>query len=144
MSQKDTIRRGRDFHARLMSSTCTIRRVTDQTLSSDPNSLELDEEVSVVYSGKCKVRLPAASAAISERDTLGQNLAFGEGILSLPLVADTEAGETGDPGSVQKNDILTIDTNPEDSAMVGRTYRVKRSAVQTSATQRRMVVESVE
>ena len=143
MSQKATIQRGRLFHERLMSSTATIRRVTDQTLSSDPNSLELDETTEVVYSGKCKIRLPAASAAISERDTLGQNLAFGEGILSLPVVADPET-DTGDPGDVHKNDILTIDSNPEDPTMVGRTYRVKRSATQSSATQRRLVVESVE
>lgn len=140
MSKESTIRAGRRFHEALMVSTCKITRVVGREAVA--NSLKMEPQVETIYEGKCRLRISAASAGISERDILAQTIAVGELELSLPIVvAEPDQGSTAD---VRKNDNVFIKTNPEDPALVERNFRVLRSVHQSTATQRRLTVEEVE
>lgn len=140
MSRESTIQAGRQFHERLMVSTCKITRVVGRTEVA--NSLRMEPQVETIYEGKCRLRISAASAGISERDILAQTVAVGELELSLPiLVAEPDSGSSAD---VRKNDNVFVLTNPEDPGLIERNFRVLRSVHQSSATQRRLTVEEVE
>lgn len=132
MSQESTIREGREFNEALMLSTCKAFNLGPKTL--DKNTGKNTKPEVELYTGKCKIRVAAASAGISEREPLGQQLAVQISILSLP-VAGT--------GAVKKNTMIRILTNPDDDALVGQEFRVKGFHHQTSATQRRFIVEQV-
>ena len=62
-------------------------------------------------------------------------------ILSVPVVA--AAPDTDDTTLIKKNTFIRILTNPHDPGLVGQVYRVKGYHHQTSATQRRFIVEQV-
>lgn len=132
MSQESTIREGRAFNEALMLSTCKAFNLGPKTLNKATGKNEQAEVE--VYTGKCKIRIAAASAGISEREPLGQQLAVQVSVLSVPV-----AGTAG----VKKNTIIRILTNPDDEALVGQEFRVKGPHHQTSATQRRVIVEQV-
>jgi len=127
------IRRGRAFNERLMSGTCRITIITGKTL--DRETLKNIDVVEVVYEGICKIRIAAASAGISEREPLGQNLAVQESILSVPVAESTS--------DIAKNADVEMLTNDDDPTLVGRHWRVKKYSAQTSATARRIVVEDI-
>lgn len=140
--QSNVIRRGRDFHNRLMTSKIRIYRVTGKT--TNHTTLKAIDTVETIYQGKGKVRIAAASAGISEREPLGQQLAFQEAILSAPVVADLDSGEVGDTGNVTSGDYVEFIANDEDDdAIVGTTWRIKAPHFQSSQTQRRFMVERI-
>lgn len=127
------IRQGRQFHESIMTSECTITRITGKTLDDDTGRNV--DTVETLYTGKCKIRIAAASAGILEREPLGQSFALQESILSLPVAEGT--------GMLLADDRVLITSNPDDPELVGLSWRIKKYSSQTSATQRRLVVEDV-
>jgi len=122
-----------------MTSTVRVRRDTGKTMNDD--TLRNETATTIIYGdpdgAKGKIRIAAASAGISEREPLGQSIAVQEMILSLPV-----AGEGS--GDVRKDDFVDVIENPDDPALEGHTFRVRKFPSQTSATARRFIVEEVE
>ena len=132
MTQESTIMEGRAFNEGLMLSTCKAfnygpKVLDNETLINSKPEVEL-------YSGKCKIKVTAAAAGISEREPLGQQLAVQVSILSVPIEGTEE---------LRKNTFVRILTNPHDPGLVGQVYRIKGFHHQTSATARRFIVEQV-
>lgn len=134
---------GRRFNKLLMLSKCKIT-VNAGFSAPDPDTLAVEPDITVLYGpgvdepgdGRCKIRIAAASAGIMEREPLGQSFAVQEMILSLPLVAET--------GAIPTNADIEILTNSDDPALEGVHFRLKKDAqIQTTATQRRYIVEAV-
>lgn len=127
------INAGRAYNESLMTSTCTITVINGKVLNRTTGKNV--DNVEEVYSGICKIRIAAASAGISEREPLGQVIAVQESILSLPVAENT--------GGIPKDAMVLIVTNEDDPELVGRSFRVKKYSIQSTATQRRLIVEDV-
>jgi hypothetical protein len=121
---------GRAQAEALMESACTIRRVTGSTL--DPLTGVATPTSTVIYSGKCRLRFPFVRPEVVL--AAGQTLAKQRGILSIPV------GATGS-ANVLTDDVVTLDGNPLDSALVGTLMRVEGPFAETHATSRRFPVE---
>lgn len=121
-------RMGRRQAEALMSSTCTITRVTGRVLSESTG--QYTDTTTVVYSGKCELRFD--SSVLNEVD--GQARIATEQAPLLKLPVDGSAGvKVGDSG--------TLTAHPLDSGMVGLKFRVAGVHSKTRATARRLPLE---
>lgn len=129
MSIADGVTRfGRVQAENLMTSACTISSVA--TGGVDPATGEYTQTVTTVYSGKCRLRWQSALA--DEVEGAGQIVAKQSPVLSLPVE---------DSGGVAPDMVVTITANPLDTALVGRTFRVRGIQFQTHGTARRLQLE---
>lgn len=124
---------GRAYNEKLMTSECVITVEGEKTFNQSTGLYT--PTFTTLYDGKCKIRIAAASAGISEREPLGQSIAVQESILFLPVVAET--------AEIPKDAMGIITVNDHDPDMVGHVFRVKKYSTQSSATQRRLIVEDI-
>lgn len=132
MSAASTISQGRRFNESLMVSECVIAPVGSEPVLNE----ETGEYEPVVgetsYEGPCKIRFN--SSVISDVDAQSQLLVEQSAILSLPVV-----GSEG----VQVQHVAVITSNPMDTALEGKRFRITGDHTQTLATARRFPVELV-
>jgi hypothetical protein len=126
MSADSTILAGRRMMENLMEAAGTVRRVTGTTVDATGRNVPI---TSVIYSGKCRVKYKFAR--VTEVTSAGQTLAEQRPEVSFPVATS---------GSIQVDDILTIDSNPLDPALVGAQFRIAGVHAQTQATARRFLV----
>jgi predicted GTPase len=117
----------------MMIDTCTITRPDPAAPrpEMDPKTLKYPEvDRVVVYQGKCKLQLAGTSdaSAVSAGDV---TVVTQQSRLDLPI--DTSA-------DVAVDDVAVIDTAPADSALVGRTFTVRKLHQKTFASARRLPV----
>jgi len=122
-----SIRRGRHRAESLMQDTCTIRRVTGETLDED--TLEIVPTYETIYAGKCKVQ--AQTTLQSSAQEIGGRVAT---VVTRRVDVPTSAPE------VQVNDEVVIDTSL-DGQLVGKTFRITTPFAKTFATARRLEVQ---
>lgn len=115
-----------------MESTCTIRKVTGQSTNSSTGAVT--DTTETVYTGKCRIRY--RNQTVNPADSAAQVLTVQQLELSIPV------NGTGS-GDVLVDQVATIDTNPLDASMVGKTFRIAGVHAQTHATARRFPVEVV-
>lgn len=121
-------RMGRRQAEALMTSTCTITRVTGRALSESTG--QYTDTTTVIYSGKCELRFD--SEALNAVDGQGQILSEQRPLVKLPV-----EGSAG----VQVDDVGTLTGHPLDAGMVGLTFRIAGIHTKTRATSRRLPVE---
>ena len=125
MSVAAALARGRAAAERLMVDTCMIRRRTGETTGSGG---VVTPTYSPVYSGKCRMQQPTATAGVE--DVGEASLLMVRFELQLPMSV------TG----VQADDEVRI-TASVDADLVGRDFLVRGLAHKTHATARRLQVE---
>lgn len=119
---------GRRQAEALMTSACTITRVTGRVL--DESTGQYADTTSTIYSGKCELRFD--SAVLNEVD--GQARIATEQAPLLKLPVDGSAGvKVGDSGA--------LTAHPLDAGMVGLKFRVAGVHSKTRATSRRLPLE---
>lgn len=123
---------GRRQAEALMESTCTIRKVTGQSTNSSTGAVT--DTTETVYTGKCRIRY--RNQTVNPADSASQILTVQQLELSIPVTASGS-------GNVLVDHVATIDTNPLDTSMVGKTFRIAGVHAQTHATARRFPVEVV-
>lgn len=115
--------------AKLRGAHCTIGPFTEAT---DPTTLLPIRTIGDPhYSGPFKLRDP--SGDVSERTAASQQVAAQGMVLSLPVV---------ESASVEVGDLVVIDTNPRDPALVGAEFRVAGIHASSDSTARRVRVET--
>jgi hypothetical protein len=119
---------GRAAAERIMTDTCSITRITGQTLNETTGAWT--DVTSTVYTGKCRVQLRNMQVA------------------SLPLSGDRQVValqlEVWIPMSSTSptvGDNVTITAAVHDSTLVGRVFRVREEMHKSHATARRLVVQ---
>jgi hypothetical protein len=119
--------RGRQVAEQLMTDTCTITRVTGQTLNETTG--QYVDATSTIYTGKCRVQLrnmTVASLPLSgDRQVVALQLE-----VSIPL--SSTAPKVGDK--------VTVTASQNDPALVSRVFRVREEMHKSHATARRIVV----
>lgn len=128
MSVEATLARGRAHAERLMTDTCTITRVTAETLDADH---DLTPTTTEVYTGKCRIRPRQTQDRMLEHG--GDDIGAADLVVSIPITA------TG----VQPGDTVTVDTSTYDADAVGRTYTVLGSVHGSQVTARRLTCQEV-
>jgi hypothetical protein len=111
-----------------MDDTCTITRVTGQTLDEDDGTYT--DVVSTIYSGKCRVQL--RNMAVAALPLSGDRQ-----VVALQLEVAIPIAETG----ARVGDAVTIDTSTYDAGLVGRVFRVREEMHKSHATARRLVCQ---
>jgi len=120
--------RGRVAAEQLMVDTCQITRVNPATTTIDPDTGVITPAYTTVYSGKCRLKLPTATArplAVGEAQVFTQHP-----ILSLPALT------TG----VEIDDIVTITASALMPLLVGRVFHVRAKPGQTHETAARFEI----
>lgn len=115
-----------------MESTCTIRKVTGQSTNTSTGAVT--DTTETVYSGKCRIRY--RNQTVNPSDSASQVLTVQQLEISIPVTASGS-------GNVLVDHVATIDTNPLDTTLVGKTFRIAGVHAQTHATARRFPVEVV-
>lgn len=116
----------------LMLSTCTITRGGAEPVWNDATGDYDTAAGGTVYAGKCKIRF--LSSVVRESDAQSQFVTEQEPTLYLPIDG-SEAVTIGDT--------VFVTANPQDTGMVGKSFRVAGVHTQTYATQRRLPLEVV-
>lgn len=129
MSATSATLRGRSAAERLMTDTCTIRRVTGQ--ATDAETGVVTNTYTTVYSGRCKVQQRGAS---------GGNTDVGQAaIVLVSLELHIPASATG----VTTDDIATITASALDADLVGRMFHLTGVAHKSYLTARRFPMVEV-
>lgn len=126
MSIEALLGRGRAAAERLMVDTCTIRRLTGETVDG---AGRITPTYATVYAGKCRVQQQSAAQA-QQHDTAEDHL------LMLRLEVQVPMAVTG----VQAGDEVVITAAALDPDLAGRVFRVHDLAHKTHATARRLGV----
>ena len=120
MTAAIALRAGRRAAEMLMTDSCTIRRAEPAVV--DPTTNRLLPAVTVVYTGRCRLR--SQSTQTQSRESESQLLVASQFILSLPYDAAAD---------------LRVDDVAETTT--GVTVRIVGTVAQTYATARRLPVE---
>lgn len=115
-----------------MKSTCTITRETGEQTWNEETGTYTPAEPQVIYQGRCKVQ--DNSRSVSEVDAGERRVAVNPLELHLPIDGS---------GAVRRKDVATINSNPDDPALVGSVFVVKSSTSGTTKTARRLPIEAV-
>lgn len=114
----------------LLEDECTIHTLDDPVF--DENTGEYTNPTTQVYSGKCNLT-PYSGAGEIDEAIGGESVVTRNYRLTLPYTA----------GNIPKEAVVTM-TVSEDSALVGRTFRVDHSGGETFQTARRLIVEAID
>lgn len=116
-----------------MKSTCTITRAGDgEPVFDDASGIYTDPPRVPVYTGRCKVRDTARSVADAEAGDVQAGVV--DRALHLPIEGS---------GQVRRDDVAQIDSNPDDPALIGRTFVIRVGDYGTTKTARRLPIEEV-
>lgn len=129
MSAVSAINRGRVAAERLMVDTVTVQHRTGEVTDGELGTVT--PTYATVYSGKAKVQRAAPSAAPT--DVGEASLLVGQLEVHLPIAV------TG----VVADDRITVTASVLDSALVGKTYKVRGVLEKSFATARRLAVIEV-
>lgn len=121
-------RMGRRQAEALMTSACTITRVTGRVLSESTG--EYVDTLTTIYDGPCEFRFD--SEVVSPVDAQSQLLTEQHPMVKLPV--GTSAG-------VKVDDQGTLTVHPLDAGVVGLRFRIAGLHSKTRATSRRLPVE---
>lgn len=122
--------RGRAAAAALMVDTCLIERAA--STSTDGETGQVTHTWTTVYSGPCRLQQPGPPAGA---ETVGEaQLYIGDAVLSIPIDAPEPAVE----------DRVTCTAAAWDTALVGRTWRVRGVLRKSFATARRVQLQGVD
>lgn len=116
----------------MMRSTCTITRDTGEKTWDEATGTYTPAPAATIYAGRCKVQ--DNSRSVSEVDAGERRAAVNPLELHLPIDGS---------GGVRRKDLATINSNPDDEALVGAQFFVKASASGTTKTARRLPIEAV-
>ncbi|MBG6237391.1 hypothetical protein IWX78_000334 [Mycetocola sp. CAN_C7] len=119
---------GRREAEKLMVTRCEITRDTGEVITDPITGIDMPA-VSVVYEGKCKIRL---KGGVKDAAIPGMVLAVQQLELSLPVDQSAD---------VRNLDVMTVTTNPLDLALVGKKFNIKGQQAQSYATARRFEIE---
>lgn len=119
---------GRRAMERLMDSECVVEAVTGST--TDPESGEITDTYSEVYSGKCRVQQAAPSA--SDQRVGEASLLMVNRVLQLPVVEST---------AVRAGQRVRMTKCPHDPGLVGRVFTIRAEFAKSHATSRRLGIE---
>lgn len=117
-----------------MTATCTITRAAGQQVFNTATGTYTAPPPALIYRGPCKVQDTARTVA----EVKAGELQAGVLQVSLHLPVDGEGS-----GDVRRGDVALIEANPQDPALVGRTYVVQAGHHATAKTARRLPVEEV-
>jgi hypothetical protein len=129
MPAGDLVIRGRVAAGRLMVDTCTITRVTGQSVN--PNTGAVTDTTTTIYTGKCRVQT-SGQGAQSSPVTPGE--AF---IRLLSVEIQLPITVTG----LQVADKITVTASVMDADLVGRVFHIRDLAHKSHATARRVQVQ---
>lgn len=101
----------------------------------NPEKLDYDLTPTVVYTGKCRVRLAGTQATQGEQ--AGQLFVEQGATLSLPFSEPTSA-------DVRKDHVVTITASESDPGLVGAKYTIEARLRQTHATARRFPIKETQ
>jgi hypothetical protein len=123
--------RGRASAEALMTSTCTITRVTGPPGELDENGERTPAPTATVYTGKCKVQTyEPHESAVESGDHVYTEQRYH---LHLPIGA----------GPFAVDDEATITASPVDPQVVGASYRIAGLHNKTYATAQRLLVDQI-
>lgn len=128
--------RGRAAAEALMVDQCRVE--SNETIPGawDPEKLDYGPGTPVYsYEGPC--RLKFSNTAVSEVDSVSQQLIEQGAVLSLPISTS---------GLVEKDHVATmtaVDETSGDTNLIGKQFRIEGPHHQTFATARRFTVEEV-
>jgi hypothetical protein len=137
MSVASALARGRRAAEKLMTATCTITRVDpDATRGEmDPDTLKYPEAARLtVYEGPCRIQIQSVIGGASDTDAGDRAGTAQQSELQLPVLASANVAIT---------DIAVIDSEPNDPALVGRTFTITALHQKSHATARRLPVTEV-
>lgn len=129
MSANTITLRGRGAAEKLMVDACTIKRRSGSTV--DPETGIITPTYSTIYTGKCRLKLPTATArplVVGEAQEFTQHPT-----LSLPALT------TG----VEIDDLVTITASAVMPLLVGRKFHVRAKPGQTHQTAARFEIMEV-
>lgn len=116
-----------------MRNVCTINAPGSSSGGLDPDTwLETVTPGSLLYSGRCKVRVPGGAATGQNREVVGDRVYITQPVLSIPAASPRIPPES----------VVAI-TGPAGHTLVGRRYRVIGQVDGTAMTAQRMLVEAV-
>lgn len=110
-----------------MVDACTIQHLTGGSTNTDTGVVT--PTYTQTYSGKCKVQRSSGGAAPASPTEVGQ-----ASLLVGPLELHVPVTVTG----VVADDLVTITSSALDTALAGRTYRVRSVMEKTFLTARRL------
>ena len=118
-----------------MTATCTITRpdTGDERVFDKATGTYSEPTPDVIYAGRCKVKSTARGVTVAEG---GERQAA---ILDLAVHLPVDEAS----GAVRRRDVVHIDSNPDDLALVGRDFIVQAGNHATTKTARRLPVEEV-
>lgn len=131
MSRASVLARGRTAAQAGMVDACTIVRVTGTT--TDPDTGEVSETTSQVYSGPCRLQ---------ERGGYPRDIAVAPDQPQLAVARELQL-PIATSGSVRAGDRATITASANDSASVGRRFWLRGQPSKTDATARRFHTEEI-
>ena len=121
---------GRAAAEALMVDTCTITRSGEPT--TDPDTGEVDDNPTTVYTGRCKVQQQAVQSRPQTPGEAAVQMVRRE--VHLPVATS---------GGIRVGDLITITASVLDPDLVGRKLRVRDEHAKSYATARRLGVEEV-
>lgn len=131
MSRASVLARGRAAAEAGMTDTCTIVRITGTT--TDPDTGQVTETTTPVYSGPCRLQerggYPRDISVAPDQPQLAANRE-----LQLPVSTS---------GNVRAGDRATMDSSLNDPAAVGRRMWLRGQPTKSEATSRRFTVEEI-
>lgn len=130
MSLTTILAHGRAAANNRMMDTCTVRHITG--VVTDDLTGVVTPAKSVVYSGPCRFKMAGDGSP-----TEGGEVTVA--VLSMELHLPITGSET-----VVHGDEVTCDSALNDTALVGRTFRVSSKQIKSEATARRISIEEVE
>lgn len=131
---EEILAEGRAAAEARMTARCTIRRLGEKTEDNwNPETLQYDIPWEISYTGPCRLK-PRQS---QDRGQNAGDQAFVESQYELSLPVSTS-------GDVRKDDVATIDSCPDDAALVGRKYSIVVSPAYSQGTARRFPVQETQ
>lgn len=130
MSAVSFLKQGRKEAERLMVDTVTITRVTTSD-TVDEDTLQYEETVDVIYSGKAKVQT---------YEPFEQNPEAGGHSFTVQRYRIHVPAETED---IRVDDTVTVTASELDVSLVGKSYRVAALLHKSFATAQRLFVDEI-
>lgn len=129
MSGEAAVLRGRRRAEREMLDTCTITR--PGTPVTDPNTGDVTNTPTTVYTGKCKVQ---------SKDTMAANPEAGEHTFT---VVSRQVHIPANAADVQDGDVVTLTASRLNAFTVGKQYRVEGFTPDSFDTAARLPVKEI-
>lgn len=130
MSLTTILAHGRAAAQQRMLDTCTVRRIT--AVTTDDLTGAVTPTKTVVYSGPCRFKMAGDGSPTDGGEVTVAVLSME---VHLPVVGSE---------AVAHGDEVTVDSALNDTALVGRTFRVASKQIKSEATVRRISVEEVD